>query len=406
MKNGHKSLAEVIVEASQSTPKNCGYWLQSLICAIREHLNMELVFISQFKDEHRELRYVDSERVFAGVAPGAKASLEETYCKAVINGLIPEINGNVDMSNLPLDRNITNAIKVGSYVSVPIKFRDGSVYGMLCSVGVAANKSLNERDLNIMRILAGMAADQIELELTENRHQEELRKRIRTVMDMDQFSIVYQPIYDITGDKEVIMGYEALSRFTAEPKQAPNVWFAEAAKAGLGPELEMAAISKALQVIERLPKDLFISVNASPLNLGTDGFNWVIKDDLLGKVVLEVTEHEVIQDYSRVLSACQALRNRGVRIAVDDVGAGWSTLSHLLNLRPDIIKLDRDLISGIDKDENRQVLVKLFVTYGKETSSRIVAEGVETAAELETLKSLGVEKAQGYLLGKPAEFPD
>jgi EAL domain-containing protein (putative c-di-GMP-specific phosphodiesterase class I) len=122
------------------------------------------------------------------------------------------------------------------------------------------------------------------------------------------------------------------------------------------------------------------------------------------RVVLEITEHAVIDDYEQVLQAFTALRTRGIRLAIDDAGSGYASFRHIISLEPDFIKLDTTLTRDIDRDNRRQALVSAFVAFAGRTRSEIIAEGVETGAARDTLKVLGVNKAQGYLFGRPGPF--
>lgn len=117
--------------------------------------------------------------------------------------------------------------------------------------------------------------------------------------------------------------------------------------------------------------------------------------------MLEITEHAHVEDYNCLLQAIEPLRARGVRLAVDDAGAGYSSLQHILQLQPDLIKLDIGLTRSIDLDPARRALASALVSFARETGSHIIAEGVETASELAALRSIGVDKAQGYFLGRP-----
>ena len=133
----------------------------------------------------------------------------------------------------------------------------------------------------------------------------------------------------------------------------------------------------------------------------SSGFPETINEAAPGRVVLEITEHTDVEDYDRLLRALQPLRQRGLKVAVDDTGAGYASLRHILNLRPDFIKLDMDLIRHIDLDPARRALASALIAFARDTDSCIIAEGIETASEFATLRSLGVEQAQGYFLGRP-----
>ena len=224
----------------------------------------------------------------------------------------------------------------------------------------------------------------------------EVRLKLRSILAEQAFHPVYQPIVELTGGQ--VVGYEALTRFDDET--APDVRFAQAAHVGLGIELEMATIEAALDVAGRLPGGRWLDLNASP-SLILDGVQ--LRGVMAGAgrpLVLEVTEHAVIDDYAALRDAIDAL-GPAARLAVDDAGAGFASLRHIVELRPDFVKLDRSLVADIDADPGRQAIVAGMRHFAQATNCRLIAEGIETEAELATLRSLEIELGQGYLLGRP-----
>jgi EAL domain-containing protein (putative c-di-GMP-specific phosphodiesterase class I) len=225
-------------------------------------------------------------------------------------------------------------------------------------------------------------------------------RRVREVIESGPPAIAFQPIAELaTG---AIIGYEALSRFTSEPLRSPDQWFAEAAEVGRGVELELAAVASALAHAEGLPDRSVVSVNVSPVTACSPDLAALLQRREAGLLVIEITEHDRVDDYERLLAALNDLREIGVRLAVDDAGAGFASLQHILTLRPEIIKLDIALTRDIDQDPIKRALASSLVTFSREISSRLVAEGIETAGELGTLIDLGVAWGQGYHLGRPA----
>ena len=251
-----------------------------------------------------------------------------------------------------------------------------------------------------MKVFAELAAFEIEIAKLEK----EKEDRIRTVIDKNQIAMVYQPIWDLNEQRPD--GFECLARFTGGPSRSPDKWFMEAAEIGLGTLLELAAIRIAQSSLSAFPDHIYLAVNASPKTI----LSGELANTLVGmpaeRIVLEITEHAHVDDYEGLLRALEPLRSRGVRLAVDDAGAGFSSLQHILQLRPDVIKLDMALTRHIHLDPARRALASALVAFARNTNSRIVAEGVETALELEALRAIGIEKAQGYFLGRPMPFDD
>jgi EAL domain-containing protein (putative c-di-GMP-specific phosphodiesterase class I) len=123
------------------------------------------------------------------------------------------------------------------------------------------------------------------------------------------------------------------------------------------------------------------------------------------RVVVEITEHEAIEDYESLLPRLADLRARGVRVAIDDAGAGFASLRHTLRIAPDIVKLDISLTRDIGTDRGRQALASALVSFADEMRMTVVAEGIETAEELEMLLELGVRQGQGFFLAEPKPLP-
>jgi EAL domain-containing protein (putative c-di-GMP-specific phosphodiesterase class I) len=216
----------------------------------------------------------------------------------------------------------------------------------------------------------------------------------------DHLSIVFQPVVALLTQETI--GHVALSRFRATPARPPNEWFAEAADAGLGVELEVAAVRGALDQLHLLASECFVAINASPDTITSASFAALITAVPACRVVLELTEHEQIDDYAPIIETLARLRALGVRLSVDDTGAGFSSLTHILKLEPEFIKLDRKIVEGVDSDPARAALVGALVSFSLDTGSRLIAEGIETISELDRLVELGVELGQGYYLGRPA----
>lgn len=226
----------------------------------------------------------------------------------------------------------------------------------------------------------------------------EARLRIEGVLD-GHIDMLFQPIIEIrTGD---LLGVEALSRFPSIPERPPDVWFAEAHDAGLGLQLELAAVSDAIGMLKYLPESLMMAINVGPDSVGSSALLEILEDVHPDRIVLEITEHIRIDDYASLNSRINRLRDAGVRLAIDDTGTGYSSLAHILKLRPDFIKLDRFLTAGIDSDPAKRALAACLVSFAADTGAEIIAEGVETSSELATLSTLNVRYGQGFYLGRP-----
>jgi EAL domain-containing protein (putative c-di-GMP-specific phosphodiesterase class I) len=209
-----------------------------------------------------------------------------------------------------------------------------------------------------------------------------------------------QPVVDLRRDR--VDGYEALARFGGDTGWTPDRWFAEAAAVGLGPQLEAAAVASALRLLPRLPESANLGVNVSAAALSaSDEIVQMLSSTSPQRMILELTEHERLTLDDGVSGRLAQLREAGVRIAADDAGSGYAGLEHILQLDPDVLKLDRVLVQGIAEDPARQAMCDAMVRFTARTGAALVAEGVETEADLDVLRYLGVRAAQGYLLGRP-----
>ena len=228
----------------------------------------------------------------------------------------------------------------------------------------------------------------------------DIHRRLDAVIEAGGPSIVFQPIASIVDG--AVTGFEALARFDDPLHRPPDAWFADAASVGRGVELELCAIRGALDGLQELPPDAFLSLNASARTIVGGGLATIIGSALAPRIVVELTEHEQVTDYDALLGAIAELRDLGAQIAVDDAGTGFAGLQQIVRLGPDIIKLDRFLIEGVDHDAVRQALVAAMVAFSSSIGATLLGEGIETIDELETLRALDVPLGQGYLLGRPA----
>ncbi|WP_147431903.1 EAL domain-containing protein [Motilibacter peucedani] len=218
-----------------------------------------------------------------------------------------------------------------------------------------------------------------------------------------ELEVVLQAVVDLrTGG---VTGVEALSRISG-PASSPAQFFADAAAAGVSREAELLAVRRALDLLPELPGTAWLALNVSPATAASPELAAVLRGHDRRRIVLELTEHAEVAEYDALVDALTRLRDAGVRVAVDDAGAGFSSFRHVVRLRPHIVKLDMSLIAGIDTDPVRRALVASLIGFVSTIGSTVIAEGIETRAELEVLTALGVRLGQGYLLGRPRPAPE
>lgn len=370
---------------------------------VRKHLGMDVAFITHFRAVDRVFEHVDAEGV-APISQGQAMPLEDGYCLKIVRGELPELIPDTSVVPAAMAIPATREMPIGSHLSVPIELSTGEVYGTLCCFSRLPNLTLGERDLRMIRALGEVLASRIDDGLIATRLERQAAEEIHEAMAKGAPRIVYQPIHALAND--VMVGVESLARFDLEPRRPPDSWFNAAHDANVGLDLELRAIENALEALGVLPAAISLSINSSPdLILSGRLQNLLSKVDL-SRVVLEITEHASVPDYEPLLQALAPLRAGGARLAIDDAGAGYASMRHILHLKADVIKLDMSLTRDIDTDANRRALAKGLIAFAHEIGSTITAEGVETEAELQTLRAIGADKVQGYLLGRPQALDD
>ena len=216
-----------------------------------------------------------------------------------------------------------------------------------------------------------------------------------------QPAVHLQPIVDL--HRGTIAGYESLARFAGPPSAPPDRWFLEASRHGVAVELERDVLTLALRNLAVLPPATFLSINVSPAFLASPAWHRLIATHArLDRLVIELTEHSAVEHFHVAQTAIKSARQRGALLAVDDTGAGYASLQQVMRLRPDFVKLDRGFIAHCDRDSARAAMIEAVAAVAARIDAWVVAEGVETQAELQCLMRLGVPLAQGWLLGRPA----
>lgn len=257
---------------------------------------------------------------------------------------------------------------------------------------------------HVMADLVHDLAVQLDREESAETSRLERVERIRRAIEGEGRSLRYQPILEL--GRSTLVGAEALAWFEGDPDWSVPRWFAEAAHVDLGVELELACAGDALAALDRLPGEAYLSVNVSHRTAGAEGLVELLDEADASRVVVEITEHERVDDYDPLVLALGRIRDRGARIAIDDAGAGFASLRHLLLIDPEIIKLDVSLTRGIDSDARKRALAAALTSFAEEIDKVVVAEGIETPRERETLLDLGVRYGQGYLLGRPVPLQE
>ena len=370
--------------------------VDAILDAARRHLGMEIAFAARYVEGRREFTHIRTDLPLPH-RPGMSEPNEETFCWHVLEGRLPELIQDAADYPLALSLPVTPALPVGCHMDVPLRLKDGSVYGSFCCLSRAADRSLTGRDLAALRAFAELAAVQIERDLGSERAREGAITRVAGAIEAGQPAIVLQPVFRLVDGAPV--GAEALARFPDAAARPPCDWFAEAAAHGLGEALELAAVQAAVAALPFVPAPLYLGINVSPAVAVSPALRRLLEAAPPGRVLLEVTEHAEVEDYCILKQFLKPLREH-VRIAVDDVGAGYAGLRHILDLAPDVLKLDMGLTRNVDTDPARRALIAAMVRFADDIGAGIIAEGVESQDERQARVELGVGSGQGWLFSR------
>jgi EAL domain-containing protein (putative c-di-GMP-specific phosphodiesterase class I) len=359
------------------------------------HLGLDAAFLAELTAAGQVYRAVAGDVSSFEIVLGDGSPNDASYCRRLVGGDIPNLIHDATVDERVSELPVTRQAPIGSFIGVSLRLSDGTSYGALCGLSHIPDHTLDERDVRFLM----MVGELIVHDLDEQRRQERLRADIMLLVDSETVDIAYQPIIELREGR--CIGIEALARFP-KPFGAPDLTLTSARTVGLSLELERLAIREAWKIIPSLGPEQFLALNVSPDALVELARRANLRTDLpLTQLVMEITEHSAVESYTALHRELAPLREQGLRIAVDDAGAGFASLRHVLELQPDFIKVDRSLIHGIADDHARRVAVSAFLSLALDLGSTVVAEGVERPADLSAVRDLGLHAVQGYLLGKP-----
>lgn len=385
-----------------------------LLAVVRTQLGMQVAWVSEFVGSDQVLRFVDAAEGVDAPAEGSRLPLGGSFCARVLDGrfpaLIPDARAVPEAALL----DVTAELHIGAYVGVPVLGPHGVAVGMLCAINDGACPALSERDLAALRLLVQLLHDLQARALSAAeaaRERERMQSALAAVVAGEGRHPVLQPVVDLVTGRALLA--EGLTRFTAaspaaiegQTSRSPAQWFDDAGRLGLRADLELSTAAAVLDLLDDVPDHVSLSVNLAPHTLLGDGLGRLLHGRPLDRVVVEMTEHAPVDDYDLLAATLQPFRDGGLRVAVDDAGAGYASLRHVLTVRPDLIKIDMALIRGCGEDLARRTLLNALADFADATGCRLVAEGVETDAELRAVAACGVHLAQGYLLARPSRLP-
>jgi EAL domain-containing protein (putative c-di-GMP-specific phosphodiesterase class I) len=389
-----------------AVPDSASDWVQveRLLALARSHLGMELAWLSEFADGEQIIRAASGDLGALQITLDEGFPLDDSYCGRVLAGTLPPVISDVRRHPCTRDLPITKAAGIGAYVGVPWRGQNGETAGMLCCADRCAVTSLDTQAGRFLGLIADLVSDHVNSPvIPDHRRVGSEEAKIMTILDSGAIRMVFQPVVRLSDG--AIWGFEALARFDDPDLPTPAHAFAAAARVGLGVELELLAAECALERLDDIPPDVALGINLSAQALMTPKVEQMLLRFRGRDVGVELTEHTEVPDYAKLVEVTDRLRAAGLHIAVDDAGAGYASLRHILQLHPGVIKLDIAIIRGIDVDPARQALTRSLVSFAADIGAGLVAEGIEFQAEHDMLRKLGVELGQGYLMARPGPLP-
>ncbi|GAA6146815.1 sensor domain-containing phosphodiesterase [Thalassolituus maritimus] len=394
-----RQLAEVINDQTPQSAETLKTAISSLIRSVRNRLDMEVGFLSEFSEDKRVFRFVDCARDANLVSEDSCGPLKDSFCEMIADGRLKQLVQDTEASGETELVPEFTTIPVKSHVSVPVTLSDGHTFGTFCIFSREVKPELNRRSLMLVRVFADVIAALIE---DARKCGEENRLRQQAILDLldrDELLLHAQPICGLENKK--VVGFELLARLSTDLDLSPAQLFIDADRLGLSAAIGLRVIEKSREALATLPDDVYVSVNVTPAFLEQCDISAMYTAEESSRIMLELTEHDEIADYDKLNERLAPLREAGMRLAIDDAGAGYASMRHILLLRPDMLKLDMSLIRDIDQDRDKQSLVAALRGFAEVQGYKVVAEGIETKEELAELEMLAVGCGQGYLLSRP-----
>ncbi|MBW3620424.1 MAG: EAL domain-containing protein [Actinobacteria bacterium] len=393
------------VRATDADPDAAGSsdTIRSILATARRELGMRVAYLSELTPSEQVVVETDGDGGSIGISRGLRLRLDETYCARMVTGELPNII--LDARRTPAVASLASTeAGVGCYVGVPVHLPSGHVFGTLCCADDRPRSDLAGHELATLRALAGVIGEELARRQVSVEEQRELTRQIEGIIRRpDGLQIVYQPIVELeSGD---VAGVEALSRFPDSMLRPPDVWFADAARVGLAGQLEQASVMRALSGLQQLSGEHYLSVNLSPDAMRAGALRPLLGRVPLERIVVEITEHAAVADYDALAALLRPFRAGGARLAIDDVGAGFASLRHVLQLAPEIIKLDRSLVADVAGNPGQRAVAGAFGGLAQRLGASVVAEGVEDVATLHALLDAGITHGQGWFFDRARALP-
>lgn len=376
--------------------------VKELLSVLSSHMKMDMAGLSIWQDSSLVTQVVAGDGASFGISPGVTFGIDKSFFRDLQTGLVTAITGEARRDPRAAPRDVIRSSNIESYAMTSLADAEGKPYGILYCLSHRTMPGLAQREGRFLSLMASFLKDY----LLDLRKLWELRSGIsRCISDLIDSGgprIVYQPVVRLTTGETVAV--EALSRFPPScfgHALDTEGWFAEARTVNLHVDLETLIAQQAIKAFSSLPPTVKIAINASPDTVSERLPQLVCDLPERDRLIIELTEHERWTETPAALRGVERLRSRGIRIAVDDAGTGYSGLEQLIQLRPHLIKIDHALTGGIDRDPVRCALAMGIARLADAINASVIAEGIETPQERDTIAMIGITFGQGYLLGKP-----
>ncbi|WP_007510236.1 sensor domain-containing phosphodiesterase [Pseudofrankia saprophytica] len=368
-----------------------------LLELLRRRMRMDLAGLGRVDGSLLIMQEASGNARMFGLTPGASLRREQGLFGRVLTGELPTLGRNTRRDPRTADSPSVRELGIGAYAAMPVFDADGNVYGVVGCINREPRPSLGPRDIRFLRLLADFLTEYVSdlHRMWETRSL--IWRHVHDVIDGGGPQIHLQPIVDLSSGQPVAV--EALSRFSDATRPGPL--FADATAVGLGAELEMTAIHRALAMLPGLPPGVRLEVNASPTTVTSGLIDSLLSTGAPQRLALEITEHEHVGEDHDLLAAVGTLRAHGVHIVIDDMGTCYSGLKLLLQLRPDVIKIDRFIVRGMSTDSAHWAVAEGIARIGHGIGAQVVAEGIESRADLDAARAADVDYGQGFFLGRP-----
>lgn len=372
--------------------------LLSLLRTARTKLRMEVGFISRFDGDMRTFYLVDSAPGVDIVRSGGSDYRGESLCQRVVDGRAPQLIGDAQQTSGASDLTAVKLVPVGAHISVPIVFSDGSVFGTFCVFSRYSIPELNYRSLAMCRVFADAIATMIEeaeaLPQYESEHRIQLKSEVTELITTHGLKYVRVPLVNLnTGKQEGTELIPSLVRAT-DNIASPLLLVHQAVRLGLANLIGVNLIEQLLAELSASPHERHVVVNVTPEFLAEFNFTAWLNNDLCGRIVFEISEHDRVASYHELKRILQPLRQSGIRLSIDNAGAGFASMQHILQLQPEFVKLDSGLTCGIASDTGQQAMLQALLLFSRSQGSTLVADGISDKQDEDYLLHSGISLGQ------------